>query len=74
MGPMIQQASPVRIFNAMEFAPVGALLLIEILIVFLLAIGAISLITYVVVRIYYKAKNDALNDKVQKDALKDKVK
>lgn len=74
MGHMIQQASPDWIFNAMEFAPAVALLLIEILIVFLLAIGAISLITYVVVRIYYKAKKDALNDKVQKDALKDKVK
>ena len=58
----------------MEFAPVGAILLIEILIVFLLAIGAICLITYVVVRIYYKAKKDALNDKIQNDALKDKVK
>ena len=74
MGHMNPQASPDWIFNAMEFAPAVALLLIEILIVFLLAIGAISLITYVVVRIYYKAKKDALNDKVQKDALKDKVK
>ena len=44
----------------MDFAPVGALLIIELIIAFIVVVGAISLASYIVVRVCYKAKSDAL--------------
>ncbi|WP_077074991.1 hypothetical protein [Aedoeadaptatus urinae] len=44
----------------MNFAPVGILLVMELIIAFLVAVGAISLACYTVVRVCYKAKSDAL--------------
>lgn len=44
----------------MNFAPIGILLVMELIIAFLVAVGAISLACYTVVRVCYKAKSDAL--------------
>ena len=44
----------------MDFASVGALLIVELLVAFIVAVGAISLACYTVVRVCYKAKSDAL--------------
>ena len=43
----------------MDFAPVGILLVVELIIAFIV-VGAISLASYIVVRVCYKAKSDAL--------------
>ena len=45
----------------MDFAPVGALLIIELIIAFIVVVGAISLASYVIIRVCYKARRDALN-------------
>ncbi len=42
----------------MNFAPVGILLVVELIVAFI--VGAISLACYIVVRVCYKAKSDAL--------------
>ena len=44
----------------MSFAPVGILLVVELIIAFIVIVGAISLASYIVVRVCYKAKSDAL--------------
>lgn len=44
----------------MDFAPVGILLVVELIIAFIVVVGAISLASYIVVRVCYKAKSDAL--------------
>lgn len=44
----------------MNFAPVGILLVVELLVAFIVIVGAISLASYIVVRVCYKAKSDAL--------------
>ena len=44
----------------MDFAPVGILLVVELIIAFIVIVGAISLASYIVVRVCYKAKSDAL--------------
>lgn len=44
----------------MNFAPVGILLVVELIIAFIVIVGAISLASYIVVRVCYKAKSDAL--------------
>lgn len=44
----------------MNFAPVGILLVVELIVAFIVIVGAISLASYIVVRVCYKAKSDAL--------------
>ena len=44
----------------MDFAPVGILLVVELIIAFIVVVAAISLASYIVVRVCYKAKSDAL--------------
>ena len=44
----------------MDFAPVGALLIIELIIAFIVVVSAISLACYVIIRVCYKARRDAL--------------
>lgn len=44
----------------MNFAPVGILLVVELLVAFIVIVGAISLASYIVIRVCYKAKSDAL--------------
>ena len=44
----------------MDFAPVGILLVVELIIAFIVIVGAISLASYIVIRVCYKAKSDAL--------------
>lgn len=44
----------------MDFAPVGVLLVVELIIAFIVVVAAISLASYIVVRVCYKAKSDAL--------------
>lgn len=44
----------------MNFAPVGILLIVELIIAFIVIVGAISSACYIVVRVCYKAKSDAL--------------
>lgn len=44
----------------MDFAPVGTLLVVELIIAFIVIVGVISLASYIVVRVCYKAKSDAL--------------
>lgn len=44
----------------MEFAPVGILLIIEIVVAFIVVVGAISLASYIIIRVCHKARSDAL--------------
>lgn len=44
----------------MNFAPVGILLVVELIVAFIVVVGTISLASYIVVRVCYKAKSDAL--------------
>lgn len=46
----------------MNFAPVGILLIVELIIAFIVIVGAISSACYIVVRVCYKAKSDALKN------------
>ena len=43
----------------MDFAPVGALLIIELIIAFIVVVGAISLASYIIIRVCHKARSDA---------------
>lgn len=44
----------------MDFAPAGALLIIELIIAFIVVVGAISLASYIIIRVCHKARRDAL--------------
>ena len=44
----------------MDFAPVGILLVVELIIAFIVIVGVISLASYIIIRVCYKAKSDAL--------------
>ncbi|MEJ8784884.1 hypothetical protein [Peptoniphilus sp. HCN-40583] len=44
----------------MDFAPVGALLIVELIIAFIVVVAAISLACYVIIRVCHKARRDAL--------------
>ncbi len=44
----------------MNFAPVGALLIVELIIAFIVVVAAISLACYVIIRVCHKARRDAL--------------
>lgn len=46
----------------MEFAPVGILLIIEIVVAFIVVVGAISLASYIIIRVCHKARIDALKN------------
>lgn len=44
----------------MNFAPVGILLIVELIIAFIVVVAAISLACYVIIRVCHKARRDAL--------------
>ncbi len=54
--------------DLMEFAAVGALLFIEYLLLALVIVAVLSLALYVFVRVYNKAKQDALKSSSSRES------